>query len=309
MKRFGYLVLCVLPCLSACGPESGDGGAPAKIVGAALLTQGHVFYQDLVAAMQAEAENQGIKLMVQYCEFDGTKQNDQMETFLLQGVDAIVVSPQDSTAIAAAINEVRGKGVPVFTVDIAAHDADVVSHIASDNVQGGRLIGEYLAKLLNGKGRVAIVDHPEAASVQERVAGFREALEEYPDLAVVQSVPGGGQRDKAFRASQDLLQAQPDLDGIFGINDDSALGALAAVEAAGLADKIVIVGYDGTPEAEKAILAGSALKADTVQYPKEIGKKAIETIAAHFRGETAPKVVPIPCGIVDADTLKAGQSS
>jgi ribose transport system substrate-binding protein len=309
MKQSGILAICIALSVVACGPKEGEPSDQPKLVGATLLTQGHVFYQDLVAAMEAEAQAQGMRLMVQYCEFDGTKQNDQMETFLLQGVDAVVVSPQDSAAIAPAINEVRRKGIPVFTVDIAAHDADVVSHIASDNVQGGRLIGEYLARLLDGSGRVAIVDQPETASVQERVAGFLEAIGEFPDIEVVQRVPGGGQRDKAFRAAQDLLQAQPDLDGIFGINDDSALGALAAVEAAGLEEKILIVGYDGTPEAERVIRAGSALKADTVQYPKQIGQKAIQTIAAHFRGEQVPKVVPVPCGIVDAEILKAEPTS
>lgn len=283
--------------------------AAPKTIGASLLTQTHVFYQDLVAALKEGAQQHGFTLRIQYCEFDGTKQNDQMETFALQGVDAIIVSPQDSSGIAPAINEARAKGIPVFTVDIAAHGADVISHIASDNVQGGRLIGEYLARLLNGQGRVAIIDHPEAASVQERVAGFEEALAAYPGIRIVQKVEGGGVRDKAMRAAQDLLEASPDLNAIFGINDDSALGALAAVESAGLQNKILIVGYDGTPEARKNILAGSALKADTVQFPDRIGKKAIEIIAAYFRGESVPKVVPVAVGIIDAASLAAEQSS
>jgi len=314
MKHAFFASVCLLVLCVGCGPggnnagDTGVGDKP-KVIGATLLTQGHVFYQDLVAALQAEAEQRGMKLSVQYCEFDGAKQNDQMETFVLQRVDAIIVSPQDSSAIAPAINEARAKNVPVFTVDIAAHNADVVSHIASDNVQGGRLIGEYLAKLLGGKGRVAIVDQPETASVQERVAGFLEAIGKYPEITVVQRVPGGGQRDKAFAAAQDLVQAHPDLNGLFGINDDSALGALAAVEAAGLDKQIAIVGYDGTPEAQKAILAGTALKADTVQYPKQISQKAIETIAAYFDGKPVPPVVPVPCGIMDAQILTSGQSS
>lgn len=278
-----------------------------KVIGAALLTQTHVFYQDMVAAMQEEAGKQGLTLHVQYAEFDSSKQNNQIETFLLQGVDALVIAPNDSAGIAPVIAEARAKGVPVFTVDIAAHGADVVSHIASDNVKGGEILGDYLAKLLGEKGRVAIIDHPSVASVQERVAGFDKSLAKYPNMSIVQRIPGEGQRDKAFRATQDLLQANPDLNGIFGINDDSALGALAAVEAAGLQDKIVIVGYDGTPEARDAILNGKALKADTVQFPKEIGRQAIETIAACFRGESVPKVVPVRVDIIDQARLKEEQ--
>lgn len=304
MKKL--LWACAIGALAftgACAPGGGDGDR--KVIGAALLTQSHVFYQDLVKAMQEEAAKHGYTLDVQYAEFSGAKQNDQMDTFILQGVDAIVVAPTDSAGIAPVIAEARAKGIPVFTADIAAHGADVVSHIASDNVQGGRLVAEYLAKLLGGKGKVAIIDHPEAASVQERVRGFEEVIAKYPDMQIVQRVQGGGQRDKALQAAQDLLPAHPDLNAIFGINDDSALGALAAVEAAGLENRIVIVGYDGTPEARDAIRRGTALKADTVQFPENIGRTTIQTIADHFAGKEVPKVVPVEVGIIDAESLKA----
>jgi ribose transport system substrate-binding protein len=270
-----------------------------------LLTKTHVFYQDLKGAMEEEANKLGYKLIIQYAEFKGAAQNSDIETFIAQGVDALIVAPCDSSAIAPVIGEAQAKGIPVFTVDIAAHGVEVTSHIASDNVLGGRLIGEYLAKLLNGKGKVAIIDHPEAASVQERTAGFMEALKKFPEMSVVQRAEGTGQRDKAMIATQDVLQAHPDLNAIFGINDDSALGALAAVEAAGKQDSIVIVGYDGIPEAREAILAGKALKADTVQHPKEIGRKTMQIIADHFTKKEVPKVVPVSVDIIDAATLKA----
>jgi len=309
MNRVGVIAWCLLAvaALGGCGPASEAPGSAAKpkVIGAAMLTQTHVFYQDMVSAMEAAAREQGFTLRVQYAEFDSSKQNNQVETFILQGVDAIIVAPTDSAGIAPVIAEARDNHIPVFTADIAAHGADVVAHIASDNVKGGAILADYLAKLLNESGKVAIIDHPAAASVQERVAGFERALAEYPDMGIVQKVGGEGQRDKAFRAAQDLLEAHPDLDAVFGINDDSALGALAAVEAAGLQDKVLIVGYDATPEARDAILKGKALKADTVQYPKEIGRQTIETIAAHFRGEDAPKVVPVDVGIVDQASLRA----
>ena len=309
-----YLALPGLLCLAACKPASpppvvsdARPAPAAKVIGAALLTQTHVFYQDMVSAMQEEAKKQGFTLNVQYAEFDSSKQNNQIETFLLQRVDALIVSPNDSAGIAPVIADARARKIPVFTADIAAHGAEVVSHIASDNFHGGEILAEYLAKRLNEKGRVAIIDHPSAASVQERVAGFEKGLAKYPGITLVQKVPGEGQRDKAMRAAQDLLQANPDLNAIFGINDDSALGALAAVEAAGLQDKVVIVGFDGTPEARDAILNGKALKADTVQFPKEIGRTTIQTIAAYFRGEPVPNKVPVRVEIIDQASLKAEQ--
>lgn len=318
MKKIHWIMLAGAVVLSACGgqekqapaPGTPATGAPAqaaakhKVIGAALLTQTHVFFQDLAAAAEKEAKAQGFDLRLQYAEFDSGKQINQLETFITQGVDAIVVSPVDSSGVAPVVAEARKKNIPVFTTDIRAHGADIVSHIASDNVAGGELLGDFLGKLLNGKGNVAIIDERQAASVQERVAGFEKAIAKYPEIKIVQKVPGEGQRDKAMKAAQDLLQSSPNLNAIFGINDDSALGALAAVEAAGLDQKIVIVGYDGTPEARDAIKAGKALKADTVQFPDKIGQRTVQTVAAYLRGEKVEPVVPVEVGLIDAASLK-----
>lgn len=298
--------------LTACGPkaETPNPDVPAKkVVGATLLTKTHVFFQDLSAAMEEAAAEKNIDLRIQFCDFDGAKQNDQMDTFMRQKVDAIIVAPQDSQSIAPAINEARGRGIPVFTVDIAAHNADVVCHVASDNYLGGKKIAEYLAKLLDGKGKVGVIDHPAVASVQDRTRGFKEVMAQYPEIEIVAFIPGEGQRQKANSAARDLLQAHPDINGIFGINDDSALGALAAVEAAGLQDKVVIVGFDGTPEARKTIRRGTALKADAVQYPEQIGATVMDVIAKHFAGEEVPPVIEVEVGIIDAESLKSEQGS
>jgi ribose transport system substrate-binding protein len=156
-----------------------------------------------------------------------------------------------------------------------------------------------MARLLNGKGEVAILDQPIIQSTIDRVRGFLEEIAKHPEIRVVARPNGDGVRDKAMKAAEDLLQGFPSLAGIFGINDDSALGALAAIEAAGRRN-IVIVGFDGIPEARQAILRGSALKADVVQYPAEIGRITIETIARHLAGRQVPRNIPVKVGIVDS---------
>ncbi len=205
----------------------------------------------------------------------------------------------DSRSIGTSIAAANAAGVPVFTADIAvlAEGVNVVCHVASDNVAGGRLAAKAVAEALKGRGEVAIIDHPEVESVIQRVSGFEaELAAKYPDVKIVAKLTGRGMKDTAFRTAEDILQAHPDIDAIFGINDDSALGALAAVEKAGKAGQVVIVGFDAVPEARAAIADGKIF-ADVIQQPKEIGRRTIEAVADYLAGgQVAPKVL-IPCDL------------
>ena len=199
---------------------------------------------------------------------DPAKQASQIEDFVAQHVAAILAAPCDSNAIVPALGGPERAGIPVFTADIAAHGGNIVSHVASDNVQGGGLAAEALAGFMGGKGKVIIIDHPTVASVQDRVKGFEDAMKKYPGISIVAKPSADGQRAKATQVMEDMLQAHRDITGVFGINDDSALGALGVVTAAGRKD-IVIVGFDATDEAQAAIKAGGPLKAAVVQYPRQ----------------------------------------
>lgn len=286
-------------------PAGGTGGAAAAkkyTVGVSLLTKTHPFYKDLEAGLREEAAKRNVELLVQAAEFDTSVQTSQIENFVTQKVDAIVMCPVDSQTMGGAVKRANDAKLPVFTADIRSKQGDIVCHIASDNVQGGRLIGEYLAKAVNGKGSVAIIDHPEASSVQERVRGFEEALSKFPDLKIVAKQPGGGVRDKAMTTTENILQAHPEITAIFGINDNSALGAIAALQARGKKD-VLVVGFDADAEGQKAIRAGTLL-ADAVQYPKKIGTVTIETVVKHLQGEKVPKEIPIETGTLDKAGLE-----
>jgi len=290
----------------ACSP--GDSRDDTKIIGVSLLTRAHVFYRDLEDGLQAGAAEHGYRLLINAAEWDASRQIAQLEDFITREVDAIVVCPVDSSGIGAGIQSANREQIPVFTADIASFDGVVVSHIASDNLAGGRLAGQYLARLLDGRGKVAIINQPVITSVLDRVEGFREALGRYPNIEIVADVDGQGLRDRSLQAASDVLQGHPQLDGIFAINDDSALGALDAVEDFGR-EGIVIIGYDATPPARDAIVKGRALKADVVQYPFEIGRRTINIIARHFAGEKVPAVVPVEVGIVDRSSLLEATST
>jgi len=292
------LILLVL-AFSACTSR----GPSEKTLGVTLLTKEHVFYRDLEKGLRESAEEKGFNLVVTSGDWDLAKQQGQIENFIVQKVAAIIVCPVNSKGIGPAIEKANSAGIPVFTADIKADGGKVVCHIASDNYLGGKLAGEYLAKALNGKGKVAIIDQPIVESTIERVRGFEEVMRGYPGIHVVAKPNGDGVRDKAMKAAEDLLQGYPDLNGIFGINDDSALGALSAIESAGRKG-IVVIGFDAIPEARAAILRGSALKADVVQSPLQIGQKTIEAVDRYLKGESVPPVTPVEVRVVDKAILE-----
>jgi len=294
MKRTVILLAVCSLVLVGCAKKTSR-----KVIGVSLLTKEHVFYRELEKGLRESAEQHGFDLIVNSGDWDLAKHQAQMENYIVQKVDAIIVCPVDSKGIAPAIQKANAAGIPVFTADIRAEGGRIVSQVASDNVAGGTAAAQYLAKLLDGKGEVAIIDQPVTQSVIDRDRGFVEEMARHPGIRIVARPSGDGVRDKAMKAAEDLLQGFPNLAGIFGINDDTALGALAAVEAAGRKG-IVIVGFDGTPEARQAILRGSALKADIVQFPGEIGRTTIDLIARHLSGEQVPGDVPIRVGVIDA---------
>jgi ribose transport system substrate-binding protein len=287
--------------LAACGGAEPAGGA-RPVIGATLLTGTHAFYKDLEAGLRDTAAARGFDLVVVTCEMDPARQASQIEDFVARRVRALIVAPCDSSAVVPALAGPERAGIPIFTVDIAAHGGRIVSHVASDNLQGGRLAAETLARLMDGRGKVLVIDHPTVASVQHRTQGFEEVLRKYPGMTIVGRPSADGQRARATQIMEDMLQSHRDLRGVFGINDDSALGASNVIEAAGRTD-IVVVGFDATDEAKAAIRRGGPLKADIAQHPREIGEKAMDIVIRHLAGEAVPPVVAVDVGVVDAKTL------
>jgi ribose transport system substrate-binding protein len=293
---------------SAASPGSAGSAAPGgKTIGVSIQNREAQFYQDMESGMQAEAKKNGYTLIVVDANRDNAKQQSQVEDFISKKVDAIVLTPYDSQAIGSAIVEANNANIPVFTADIASTSSQgkVVSHVASDNVQGGFQAGKLMCAAVGKSGSVAILDEPEVTSVLDRVKGFKSALSQLcPDVKIVADPDSGGTRDKANSDMGDILQAHKDLKGVFGVNDDSALGGLTAIKAAGLTGKVAVVGYDADPEARAAIASG-AMYGDALQSPALIGKTVIDVIRDNFAGKTPAAKVAIPVGTyTQADVKK-----
>lgn len=293
------LALSGAACNRKAPSEHAESVSPAapKTIGVSLLTVQHQFYQELRAGLEDAAARHRYKLLVVSAEFDSARQANQVDEFVVQNVDALVLCPCDSRSVGASIAAANEAGIPVFTADIASTSSlgKVVSHIASDNVQGGREAAKLLVDALGSEGKVAILSHPEVASVSDRVRGFKEQIQQFPSIKLVAELSAEGKRDRAVRVMEDLLQSHSDLRGVFAINDDSALGALAAVEAAGKLDQVRIVGYDATPEARERISSG-AIYGDVIQHPRRIGELTIQAIHDSFAGLSPPSIIPVEVG-------------
>ena len=288
------------PAAATDGASSSEAAATKKI-GFSALTLTNPFFKIIADTMVAAGTEAGYEVIVVSGDQDVNRQTAQIEDFIVQGVSAIVLNPCDSKAVGTAIRKANEAGIPVFTNDIR-YDGDegtVVCHIATDNYQGGRLAGEAMVKLIGESGgKVAIIDYPDVESCQLRVKGFQDILDQHnkqdgaAQIEVAVALNGRGARDAGHAAARDAVQAHPDLAAIFAINDPSALGARVALEDAGKADQVPIIGFDGAIEGKQAILDGKIV-CDPIQFPDQMGSMTIEMITKYFDGDDVEEVILI----------------
>ncbi|SOE56425.1 monosaccharide ABC transporter substrate-binding protein, CUT2 family [Burkholderia sp. D7] len=262
-------------------------------IGASLLTQQHPFYVELANAMKAEAAKDHAQIDIAIANQDLSKQIADVQDFVTKKVDIIVLSPVDSKGVKAAVLTAQRAGIPVITVDISAQGVEVASHIATDNYAGGLQAGALMCKVLGGKGKVGVIDYPTVQSVIDRVTGFKKALEACPDVKIVAVQPGITRAD-ALSAAQNMLQANPDLAGIFGFGDDAAMAAAVAGKSAG--NHVKVIGFDGMPEARAAVDKNPNFVGVIRQYPDKMGALAVDTAVKVAEKQAVPKLQPVTPG-------------
>ena len=274
-------------------------------IGFSTLTLTNPFFKIIADTMTVEAAKHGYEVVVVSCDQDVNRQTAQIEDFIVKGVSAIVLNPCDSKAVGTAIRKANEAGIPVFTNDIKYDGTEgrVECHVATDNAQGGRLAGEAMIKLVGESGgTVAVLHYPDVESCQMRVKGFTEIIDAHnikdgaAKIEIATTLNGLGSREGGFATAKDAIEAHPDIVAIFAINDLSALGARSALEAAGKAAQVRIIGFDGTLEGKQAILAGQIV-CDPIQFPDKMGQTTIEMIVKYFDGEKPPEEVLIPSSL------------
>lgn len=304
-KLFVVLSLVVLSC--ACNRGAPDGSTGRPRIALVLKTLNSPFFIDMQRGAEKAARDLNVDLVVQAAdrEIDVERQMQIIENLIQAKVAALAVTPSGSREVVPAIAKANAAGIPVVIVDTkldakAAADANLktVSFVGSDNVQGGRLIGDYLVGQSGGHAKVAIIEGiPGHETGDSRVRGFREAIKSSPGIEIVASQTANWERDQGFTVFQNILQAHPDLDTVFACNDMMALGATEAIAAAGRTGKIRVLGFDAVDDARSAIASG-AMVATVAQYPDEMGKSAVEAALKAIKGEPVTPEITVRIGLV-----------
>lgn len=301
MKKLFSVIMVMVVVLSGCSSGSSDDGSIK--IGFSISTLSNPFFTTMSDAAQAKADELGVDLTVVDAQDDSAKQMTDLEDLAVQGADVIVVNPVDSDAVTTSIEDLNEKGIPVITVDRVANGGEVVSHIASDNVLGGQLAGEYAIELLGGSGNVVILEGvPGASATIERGEGFENAID--GKLNIIDKQVANFDRVQALSVMEDLISAHgDDINLVFAHNDEMALGAQEALRSAGM-DDVYVIGFDATDDAKASIAAGE-MDATVEQQPALMGETAVETAVSVANGEEVEATIPVDVTLVTSENVEA----
>ncbi|WP_078579447.1 ribose ABC transporter substrate-binding protein RbsB [Salipaludibacillus agaradhaerens] len=305
MKKLGLLMalavlsLLVIACTTespvndtsnnTAGNDDGD-----FTVGFSISTLNNPFFVTLQEGAEEKADELGIQLNVVDAQDDNSKQVNDVEDLIQQGVDVILINPTDSSAVVSAVELANAENIPVITVDRGADGGEVVAHIASDNIAGGEMAGELLVELVGEGAEVAELEGiPGSSAARERGEGFNNIATE--SLDVVTSQTANFDRAEGLSVMENILQGNPNIEGVFAHNDEMALGALEAIEASG--KDVIVIGFDATDDAVTAVENGR-LAGTVAQQPIMIGESAVQAAFDLLSGEDVEDFIPVDLELV-----------
>ncbi|WP_377887998.1 substrate-binding domain-containing protein [Alkalihalobacillus sp. R86527] len=311
MKKWFGLVLVglLIAALAACsGNEgtSGDGGdvdPDAYKVGLAMNTLNNPFFVDLKEGAEETAKAEGINLIVSDSQGDPGKQMSEVENLLQQDLDLLILNPVDSDAVAQAVKLANDKDVPVITVDRQANGGEVVSHIGFDALKSGTIAATYLDEELNGSGKVVEIQGILGTNVgRDRSKGFNDYMGDVEDIEIIAKQSANFDRGEALTVMEDILQANKDIDAVYAANDEMAMGALSAIDAAGRLDEIKLIGTDAIDPAQDAIREGR-MSATIAEPPYFLGRDSVKTAIKVMDGESVEEMILLENTLVTKDNV------
>lgn len=266
-----------------------------ETIALAISTLDNPFFVTLKEGAEKKAKELGYNLVVLDSQNDPAKELSNVEDVTVRGAKVLLINPTDSEAVGTAVAVANKKNIPVITLDRGANKGNVVSHIASDNVAGGKMAGDFIAEKVGKNAKVIQLEGIAGTSAaRERGEGFKQAVEAN-QFELLASQPADFDRTKGLNVMENLLASHGSAKAVFAQNDEMALGALRAIKASG--KNILVVGFDGTDDAVKAVNGGQ-LAATIAQQPEKIGELGIEAADKVLKGEKVDAQIPVPLKVV-----------
>ncbi|MFP3122289.1 sugar ABC transporter substrate-binding protein [Ectobacillus funiculus] len=311
-KRLMLLVslMVILSSFMAACSSSTSGGEKKDgklVIGAAMPVFDDKWLSYLYDSMKAAAKDKDVDLKMVDAKNDSGKQLSQVETFITQGVDAIIINPVDTSAVGPMLDEAKDANIPVVIVNRMPSEKDmkkIYAFVGSESIQSGTMQMEKVADMLGGKGNVAIMTGELGSEAQiKRTEGNKNVVKKNPDMKIIREATGNFQRSEGMKLMENWVQSGDKINAVVANNDEMAIGAIMALEAAGKLNDVIVAGIDGTPDALDYVKSGK-LKVSAFQDPMGQGSKAVETAIQAAKGEKlADKNVWVPFELITQDNV------
>ena len=303
MKRI--ITLLAVATLCGCGQQQppGPNGEKPIVIGVTLLNLSNEFIVTLNQAMAAKAKELGVKLIVNDAERSADRQNQQVESFIAQKVDAIILNPCEVEASSPAVEKALAAGIPIVNVNSETKSVPT-AFVGSHDEESAQIAMEYIAKRLNGQGNVVMMQGFMGQAAQiKREQGARDILAKQPGLKLLTDQTAEWDRAKAMSLMENWIQSYgAKISAVFAQNDEMGMGALLALEQAKLKDKVIVVSVDAIADALQAVKAGR-LDATVFQDASGQGATAVETAVKIIKKQPYEKQVFIPFQLVTKDNV------
>ncbi|SIR41724.1 sugar ABC transporter substrate-binding protein [Domibacillus enclensis] len=307
-KVLGFMVMMLVltSALAGCGDGGSADGEEKLKIGVALPDfddKWLSYLQDGMTTYEEEAGNiEGIYVDAMN---DAAKQMSQVETFISQGVDAIAIVPVDTESVGTIVDMANGADIPIVVVNrVYEGIEDATAYVGGNSIDSGIIQMEEVAKLLGGKGNIAIMNGTPGHEAEiKRTEGNKQVIEENPDMQVVLEKNADFDRAKGMTLMENWLQSGDQIDAVVANNDEMAIGAIMALEAAGKLDGVVVAGIDGTPDALEYVESGK-LQVSVFQDAAGQGSKGLEVAAKAAQGEEVEKMNFIDFELITPDNVQ-----
>jgi ribose transport system substrate-binding protein len=291
--------LLSLGFVGSCGPRAEKPALPKSSgrLEIAVIPKGttHEFWKAIHMGALMAAEEAGVDVIWKgpQKEDDRAQQITVVEDFVSRGVSGIVLAPLDERALLRPVQDAVREKIPVVVIDSGLEGSDYISYVATDNTKGGVLAARKLIELLGGRGRIFLIRYQAgSASTTQREQGFLDTVKaEAPAIDIlVQDIYAGATTESAYQLAENLISRFPDVNGVFCPNESSTFGTLRALQEAGLAGKVVFVGFDSSPKLVQGLRNGQ-INALVLQNPVKIGYLGVKQMTSYLRGQKIEKVV------------------